>query len=262
MLDTFSSSLSGGYRLLLEKVVVKLFVRPDIAIRCALNQTAPTPERVIANYLQGAYLVGTYHTNEFSWRSTDERAVITRETARIPKRLQSYMNQNLFEIRTDTRFDEVIRSCRREERTWINDSVIGLYSEMQRKGWVHSLEAWSGERLAGGLWGIRIGGTFSIMSMFHRENRAGSIVQGALIRMLLNGTLELIDCHQMTGNFQRYGARSVPVEEFISKVVQSLKVNGTHPGLKLREMNGDAPGSVTRTKPEKSEKRGGTGINV
>jgi leucyl/phenylalanyl-tRNA---protein transferase len=213
-------AVARRYQIFLERVVLKLFKAPEDAICLSINTMNPTPERVISSFLQGMVLFGQ-DQNGLVWRSFPERAIITPETAHLSRRLKDVMKRNTFEIRRNSNFDEVLRACQRETWTWINDPLVDIYRKLFAMGYAHSIEAYRHGQLAGGLWGLVIGRSYAIMSMFHRADHAGAVALGTLVSDL--GTeYSLVDCGEMNGNFARFGARTVSREAFIAKVVQGL----------------------------------------
>ncbi|MEX2572822.1 MAG: leucyl/phenylalanyl-tRNA--protein transferase [Balneolaceae bacterium] len=227
--------LSKSYLLVLERLVLKLFVRPDIAVRCTYNTVKPSPEQVISNFFQGIVLFGNANGGLF-WGSRSRRAIITQESARIQKRLEQYMKRERVDLRYNENVEEVIRSCRRkDEGTWINEPLIDIYMKLNSMGWMNSMEAYRDGKLVAGLWGLKIGHTFSVMSMFHRANRAGSILFGHLVRKVMKGELKMIDCVDLNSNFRRYGAHAVPLADFNKKIIrhfnQTDPASGARPSL-------------------------------
>src|SRR5690606_23673988 len=127
------------------RLAMRLLGRPELAIACAFearDESLPevvdtamirafqalgvSPERIIANYYQGAVLFGDTRSSELVWRTYPERAVITQESAKIPKRLRTYMNRGEFEIRMSQDFEDVLAGTRREEGTWISEPLADL----------------------------------------------------------------------------------------------------------------------------------------
>ena len=217
--------LAKVYTTFLEDILFKLYNRPDIAIRCAasseISKEPPTPEMVISYFYQGLLLIGRNIEGGLIWQSYPRRAIITPETARISKRLKQYIKKENFDIRINEQFEQVVRNCQRTEiKTWINEPVIDLYCKLHEMGYASSLEAYRDGELVGGIWGLGFGRTWSIMSMFHSANRAGSILLSTLVRYLKRGELDLVDCGQMNENFKRYGAHWISVEDFRDAVVQ------------------------------------------
>jgi leucyl/phenylalanyl-tRNA--protein transferase len=215
------------YVLFLERIVVKRVLQPERAIRFACNIITPTPERVISNYGQGMVLFGRHKTNELFWESNPKRAVITSESAHIPRRLKEYMRKGEFEIRYNVNFESSVRASQRERWTWINEPLINIYKELFSMGFGQSIEVYQGEQLVGGLWGFLLGNTFSIQSMFHQVERAGAISLATLVKRLIDGELGMVDCVQQKPNFARYGAHVVSQENFVEMVIRGLVRSGT-----------------------------------
>jgi leucyl/phenylalanyl-tRNA--protein transferase len=237
--------MKKAYIKFLDTIVVRLFISREraiiscfntkahpsedliaTAIRCAYDAMKPTPERVIANYFQGFILLGELASkNEnkgLRWVTFPERAIITPESAHIPKRVREYTKSSKFEIKRNENFEEVVRRCQREERTWINKEIIDIYTTLFSMGFAHSVEIYQGQELVGGLWGLVVGRTFALMSMFHSVKNSGAISMGILVSSLETGQFRIVDCGKMNNNFVRYGAYAVPREEFISKVAREL----------------------------------------
>lgn len=202
------------------KIIFKFFPSPEIAIGSACELAPVSPERVISNYYQGMVLFGEDNLDQLVWEIFSERAIVTPETANIPKRLQGILRKQPFEIRYNTNFEEVIRSCQRD-KTWINEPLIQVYQELFQKGCVKTIETYQNDCLVGGVWGLVVNRNFGLMSMFHRENHAGAIALATLVDLLKNGKYHLIDCGKLNDNFARYGAVSVSYEEFVERLAQS-----------------------------------------
>lgn len=109
--------VSKVYRVFLERVALRLFHRPETAICYALNAMGPSPERVISDYCQGMVLPGKNAKGGLIWQTVPERAIITAETAHIPRRLKGYMRRQEFTVAVDRDFDAVLRACQREDWT-------------------------------------------------------------------------------------------------------------------------------------------------
>src|SRR5216684_2043628 len=102
------------------------------------------------------------------WFSPDPRAILPLEEFHVPHALRRVLRKGVFEIKIDNRFSEVIRACAKREDTWINREIIESYMRLHELGHAHSVEAWAGGKLAGGLYGVAMGGAFFGESMFHR----------------------------------------------------------------------------------------------
>ncbi|MDJ0733832.1 MAG: leucyl/phenylalanyl-tRNA--protein transferase [Nostocaceae cyanobacterium] len=208
------------YQVFLDGIIMKFFPSPETAICSACNLMPASPERVISNYYQGMVLIGKNNTEHVVWKTFPERAIITADTAHIPKRLKSIIRKQPFEIRYNTNFEEVIRSCQRD-KTWINEPLIQIYSKLFEKGCVETIETYEEGRLVGGIWGVVINQNFGIMSMFHQANHAGAIALATLVNHLQEGKYHLIDCGVINSNFARYGATVISCEEFVNRLAQA-----------------------------------------
>jgi leucyl/phenylalanyl-tRNA--protein transferase len=192
---------------------------PSTKPRITYTWSTPTASEVIANYARGQVLFGRPGARrvKFEWRSFPMRAVITKETARVPKRLRSIQRRGEMEVRFDQDFEAIIRACQegRAAWMWVTPALIDVYREVRSLGFVSTIGTYRDGQLVGGLWGIGIGGAFGLMSMFHREDHAGSLAMAALVNALLSeGRWSVVDFGVMTANFGRYGAREIPVAEF------------------------------------------------
>ena len=123
------------------------------------------------------------------------------------------LNRRDFRIAVNEAFDEVIRACSRHddehEGVWLSDEMIALYSELHRRGFVHSVEVWRGERLVGGLYGVVIGGAFCGESMFSREPFASQIALVALVERLRERGFVLLDAQMMSEHLAQFGAYTI-----------------------------------------------------
>src|SRR5690606_29926165 len=98
-----------------------------------------------------------------------------------------------------------------------------VYRTLWSMGYVETVETYRDDQLVGGLWGLRLGSCFGLMSMFHRVDRAGATALATLVAMVQDGVLSMIDCGKQNPNFARYGAESIPREKFIELVVRSIE---------------------------------------
>jgi len=161
----------------------------------------------------------------------------------VPRSLRKVVAQRRFEIRVDSAFRQVIEACaepRREEGgTWITPAMVEAYSELHRLGHAHSVEAWQGNAVVGGLYGVAIGRMFFGESMFTRTPNASKVALVYLIELLKRRTMPMIDCQQQTEHLARFGARPIPRREFAEEV--SRLVNSVEPAAPWnRALTGEA----------------------
>src|SRR3954463_7226877 len=126
-----------------------------------------SPELLIQGYRLGVFPMAM-EDDSIQWFSPDPRAILPLEKFHVPHTLRRAASRKIFETRIDSKFGEVIRGCAKRRDTWINSEIIESYENLFALGFAHSVETWSDGKLAGGLYGIAIGGAFFGESMFHR----------------------------------------------------------------------------------------------
>ena len=184
-----------------------------------------SPERIISAYRHGIF--PWPDSNPFSpipWVCPPHRAILEFDELHIPKNLrkaQRALARVTFTI--DRAFEDVIRACAAASRpgqrgTWITPAMINTYIDVHRLGHAHSVEAWDGEALIGGLYGITAGGVFTGESMFHRVDYASKLCVLHLIAHLRTRGSTWIDIQQLTPHFAMLGARAIEREEFLRKL--------------------------------------------
>jgi leucyl/phenylalanyl-tRNA--protein transferase len=142
------------------------------------------PELVLSGYAQGVFPMGE-DDGTIAWFSPDPRCIFEFERFHIPKSLRPKLNRGYFEVRINTDFDQVIRACAdRPEGTWITDDIVRVYTALHEHGFAHSVECWRADELAGGLYGVSLGGAFFGESMFHQETDASKVALVALMQRL------------------------------------------------------------------------------
>jgi leucyl/phenylalanyl-tRNA---protein transferase len=185
----------------------------------------PTAAEVVANYARGLLLGGRAASCEttFEWVMRPMRAVITRETAKVPKRLRTIQRHGELDVRYGQDFEAIIRHCQDGRAGWLTPALIDVYREVDNLGFVATVGTYRDGQLVGGLWGIGIGRVLGIMSMFHLENHAGALALAALADVVsADGRWAVIDCVDLNPNFERYGASEIPVRQFSDLVWSSL----------------------------------------
>jgi len=161
------------------------------------------------------------------WWSPDPRMVLVPAELRIPRSLKKRLARRDYEVRADGAFEQVIRACaaprRGQEGTWITEDMVEAYVRLHRSGHAHSVETWIGGQLAGGLYGVELGGMFYGESMFARAPDASKIALAHLARQLERRGCGLIDCQMTTPLLARFGAREIPRAEFMGRLKQLVR---------------------------------------
>lgn len=184
------------------------------------------PRRLLLAYAHGIF--PWYSEGEpVLWFSPDPRFVLEPPALRVGRSLRKRVRRGDFEVRLDTSFGAVIRSCREAGRpgqsgTWITDEMERAYCELHHMGFAHSAEAWLDGQLVGGLYGVAIGRTFAGESMFAHRSDASKVAFVWLVRQLAAWGYDLIDCQIETDHLARFGARGIPRESFLDRLDDGL----------------------------------------
>jgi leucyl/phenylalanyl-tRNA--protein transferase len=166
--------------------------------------------------------------NLLPWCCPEERAILEFKDLYIPRRLARLKRQMPFRFTIDQAFGEVIAACAKVKRkgesgTWITAQMMRAYCELYKKGYAHSVEAWEGNTLVGGLYGVDAGGAFSGESMFCYRSNASKLALLYLIEHLQKRGLDWIDIQMITPHMEALGAKSIDRSEFLQKLSLALK---------------------------------------
>ncbi len=161
-----------------------------------------------------------------AWWSPDPRGVLPLDGIRVSRSLRKSCRN--FTVTVNTAFEEVIDSCadKRRPGAWIDKDVRRAYTELHRWGWAHSVEARdraTGE-LAGGLYGVAIGGLFAGESMFHRRTDASKVALVALVSLLRDAGASLLDVQWATPHLQSLGVVEIPRQEYLQRLADALRL--------------------------------------
>jgi leucyl/phenylalanyl-tRNA--protein transferase len=162
---------------------------------------------------------------------TAPRLVLFTDELRISRslrrRARAVVAEAASEVRLDRDFIGTMRACaqpRTDQRgTWITEDMIGAYADLNRRGLAHSVELWSHGACVGGLYGVALGRMFYGESMFSRQTDASKIALVALVRLLRNEHVPVIDCQQKTSHLASLGAREIKRAEFCSRVASAVQ---------------------------------------
>ena len=160
------------------------------------------------------------------WWSPDPRAVIELDGLHVSRRLARTLRSGKFAVTFDRDFAAVIRGCadRPDEGTWIVPDMVAAYERLHELGHAHSVEVWRDGDLAGGLYGVAVGGLFAGESMFHRRTDASKAALVALVDRLRERGFRLFDVQFVTGHTARMGAVEIPRKEYLARLKAALRV--------------------------------------
>lgn len=177
------------------------------------------PDRLVLAYSLGIF--PWYGPGEpIQWHSPDPRMVLLADELRVSRSLRRSIKKGQFRLTLDTAFEAVVDACSKVPRpgqngTWITDEMRSAYRELHERGLAHSAEAWQGDTLAGGLYGVSLGAAFFGESMFSRVPEASKVAFVAFTEQLLRWDIRLVDCQVYTEHLARFGAREWPRADFL-----------------------------------------------
>ncbi len=184
------------------------------------------PGTLLAAYRSGLFPMPVEPGGPMAWWSPDPRGVLEIADLKVSRSLRRSLDR--YEIRIDTAFAEVVVACAdpARDRGWIDESIAGAYTELHRLGWAHSVEAWDESGLAGGLYGVAVGGLFAGESMFHRRTDASKVALHGLVEVMGTGAHRLVDVQWCTTHLARMGAREISREHYLERLGDLVTVAG------------------------------------
>jgi leucyl/phenylalanyl-tRNA--protein transferase len=166
-----------------------------------------TPTLLLQAYASGVFpMAEAADSDELFWVDPRRRGVLPLDGLHVPRRLARSFLRGEFEIGIDRDFAAVVAACADRPETWINPQILRLYRELHRMGYAHSVEIWQDGALAGGLYGVALGGAFFGESMFSRRRDASKFALIALVARLNAGGFRLLDTQFVTAHLERLGA--------------------------------------------------------
>lgn len=183
-----------------------------------------SPARLLAAYRKGIF---PWSVNPISWWSPHPRGIIEFDGLHISRSLERVLRSGDFTVTMDRDFCGVMEACAEpapgRESTWITDEFIAAYTELHRSGHAHSLEVWGGDRLAGGIYGVHVGGLFAGESMFHRASNASKVALVRLVEHLRARKFRLFDVQMLTPITQQMGGIEITRNEYLRRLASALR---------------------------------------
>ncbi len=176
-------------------------------------------ERLLLAYRSGLF---PWTVDPISWWSPDPRAILELDRLHISDSLKKLLRKKPFQITMNRAFDQVIRGCAqspsRLDETWITEEFIEAYTRLHREGHAHSVECWQGPELAGGIYGVTIGGLFAGESMFHHASNASKVALCHLVEHLRTRGFELFDIQMLTPVTKQMGGQLISRERYLARL--------------------------------------------
>jgi leucyl/phenylalanyl-tRNA--protein transferase len=190
------------------------------------------PPSVLQAYISGYFPMGD-EDGTIHWITSDPRFLLPIGGIHASKSLRRLDRKQPFEFRVNTQFRRVMEFCAQDRseqnRSWILPRMIDVYTDLHQQGFAHSVEAWLGGVLVGGLYGIAVGGAFFGESMFTRRELGGHSASKLCLleleRRLLAGGYKLLDSQEANEHMEQFGGESVPFEEYRERLDLALKLN-------------------------------------
>jgi leucyl/phenylalanyl-tRNA--protein transferase len=181
------------------------------------------PGTLLAAYRAGLFPTPVGPDNVMAWWSPDPRAIIPLEGVHVSRSLRRSLNR--FDVTFDSDFRAVVAGCAdpAREHGWITDEVAEAYGRLHDLGWAHSVEVWSGDgSLAGGMYGVAIGGLFAGESMFHRQSDASKVAMVRTAEHLVERGYRLFDVQWQTPHLASMGAIEVDRTRYLQLLNEAL----------------------------------------
>jgi leucyl/phenylalanyl-tRNA---protein transferase len=160
----------------------------------------------------------------------EHRGVLPLGGFHISRRLARTVRSDLYEVRVDTAFAEVVAACAAPREghkdTWINAGIERLYGELHEMGYAHSVECWKDGALVGGLYGVSLRGAFFGESMFSRARDASKVALVHLVARLIAGGYSLLDAQFLTEHLAQFGAVEIPRRDYRRRLKRALATDG------------------------------------
>lgn len=180
-------------------------------------------ERLLLAYRSGIF---PWSVDPITWWSPDPRGIFELDRFHVSRSLARTLRRSVFEVTVNRAFRETVEGCAASmpgrPSTWISPEFIQAYSELHRQGHAHSVECWRGGELAGGIYGVAVGGLFAGESMFHRRPNASKVALHHLIQRLRNRGFVLFDIQMVTPHTESLGAIDIPRREYLARLKSAV----------------------------------------
>ena len=185
-------------------------------------------DSILLAYSRGIFPWPISEEYPIAWFSPDPRGILAFKQLHLSKSLRKFLKKNPYEIRFNTNFEEVIRSCSKVPRsdnqgTWITEDIIKSYIELHKEGYAYSVETYLDNKLVGGVYGVCINRFYSGESMFHTEDNASKVALIALLYQLNNQDIGWLDTQMVTPVVASLGGVAIPRETYLKMLEVSLK---------------------------------------
>ncbi|OOY28763.1 leucyl/phenylalanyl-tRNA--protein transferase [Thioclava sp. L04-15] len=181
-------------------------------------------ELLLAGYAQGIFPMAESRENpQLHWFDPAMRGIVPLENFHISRSLAKHLRRGNYTISTNRAFRAVVEGCADRDETWINGPLFALYDQLHAAGFAHSLEVWQDGDLAGGIFGITLGGAFFGESMFSRRTNASKTALAYLVDRLRQAGFSLFDTQYITPHLASLGAVEIPRADYRARLARALR---------------------------------------
>ena len=192
------------------------------AVACRTEESdVIAPEILLQGYRLGVFPMAM-DDGAIEWFSPDPRGILPLDRFHVPHGLARVLRKRPFEIRIDTSFSKVMRECADRDETWINEEIIASYTRLHQLGYAHSVETWQDGQLAGGLYGVAVGGAFFGESMFHAVTDASKVALSALVDRLRANRFMLLDMQWLTPHLAQFGGTEISRRQYMHLLARAV----------------------------------------
>ena len=195
-------------------------------------KAGPRKFELTADILLRAYSIGVFpmaesrDAKDLFWVEPEVRGIFPLDGLIVSRSLAKTVRSDRYRVVADRAFEAVVRACAEREKTWINDEIVRLYCELFAAGHAHSVEAYEGDALVGGLYGVSLRGAFFGESMFHRARDASKVALVHLFARLRADGFRLLDAQFSTEHLASLGAVEISREAFRLRLADALQIEG------------------------------------
>jgi len=205
--------------------------------------TSLDPRLLLQGYASGIFpMADGREADQLYWVEPRTRAIIPLDGFHLSRSLRRTLRSDRFQVTRDRDFAGVIAACADRDETWINAEIEHAMTALHGSGYAHSIEVWTGDRLVGGLYGVKLGRAFFGESMFSRATDASKVALAWLVARMKVGNFTLLDCQFMTEHLASLGAINVTRETYVALLADAL-------GGGVSAAGGGAVASVASTVP-------------
>jgi leucyl/phenylalanyl-tRNA--protein transferase len=188
------------------------------------------PHEVLEGYRKGIFPMGYTDAPVYSWHLPEHRGILPLDGFHTSRSLARTLKQRRFEVTFDQAFEQVMRNCATRgdedpDHTWITERFVEVYSQLHRDGHAHSVEVWVDGKLAGGTYGIHVGGAFFAESKFHTVRDMSKVALASLVEHLRNRNFHLLDVQYWTEHLSQFGVIEVDRNEYYWQLRQAIKLD-------------------------------------